>query len=29
MPRWTFVAVAGFTLLAIVAVVLVPHRKAA
>jgi FSR family fosmidomycin resistance protein-like MFS transporter len=29
MPRLTFVAVAGFTLLAIVAVVLVPHRKAA
>jgi FSR family fosmidomycin resistance protein-like MFS transporter len=29
MPRWTFVLIAGFTLLAIVAVVLVPQRKAA
>jgi FSR family fosmidomycin resistance protein-like MFS transporter len=29
MPRWTFVLVAGFTLLAIVAVALVPQRKAA
>jgi MFS family permease len=29
MPRWTFVLIAGFTLLAIVAVAFVPQRKAA